>query len=125
MGPLLDAISPKVPGSLGEPADGSALCLGMAGPPKGLERRLSVRLSVRAWLLAPQGSKDSTFSFFQANFLFGRENRKTPGRKWSSSCSPLWGKTHGVGDSHSWVSPTSSSLPPLCGAQEGTWVSLL
>lgn len=64
MGPLLDAISLEVPGSLGEPADGSALCLGMAGPPKGLERWLSVRLSVRAWLLAPQGSKDSTFSFF-------------------------------------------------------------
>lgn len=41
MGPLLNAISLEVPGSLGEPADGSALCLGMAGPPKGLERWLS------------------------------------------------------------------------------------
>lgn len=64
MGPLLNAILLEVPGSLGEPDDGSALCLGMAGPPKGLETWLSVRLSVRAWLLAPQGSKDSTFSFF-------------------------------------------------------------
>lgn len=53
MGPLLNTISLEVPGSLGEPVDGSALCLGMAGPPRGLGRQLSGLLSVRAWLLAP------------------------------------------------------------------------
>lgn len=87
MGPLLHAISPEVPGSLGEPVglDG-LLCvwewqvrLGAWGG------RLSGLLSVSTWLLAPGGQKAALSAFSGAHFLFGRENSKTPHKKCSSS----------------------------------------
>lgn len=65
----------------GGAADGSALCLGMAGLPGGPGVGgwwLSGLLSVRDWLLAPRGQRAAFSASSGANFLFGRENRKTP-----------------------------------------------
>lgn len=94
--------------------DRSALCLGMAGPPRGLGKWLSQLMSVRPGLLPPGGQRTALSASSGANFLFGKENGKTPGRKWPSSCTPfsagpgLWGKTQWR-DRHGWV----SSLHPF------------
>lgn len=124
MGPLLNAILLEVPGSLGEPDDGSALCLGMAGPPKGLETWLSVAAVSEGLAPGSPGVKGQHFQLLLSQLPVWERKQKDP---WQEMMvfflQPL---VCGVGDSHSWVSPTSSSPPPPPrGAQEGTWVSLL
>lgn len=92
----------------------------MAGPPGGL---LSGLLSVSAWLLAPRGQRAALSASSGACFLFGRENRKTPCRKWSSFHSTFLlalacGDKPTRGDPRGWVSPTPSSR---LRAQARTW----
>lgn len=112
----------------GGAADRSALCLGMAGPPRSLGKRLSQLMSMRAGLLAPGGQRTALSASSGANFLFGRENRKDSWQEMAFFLHPLFcwpwfvGKdTKRGGGSHGWVSPLH---PSLSEPRRGPWAFL-
>lgn len=78
MGPLLNAILLEVPGSLGEPDDGSALCLGMAGPPKGLETWLSVAAVSEGLAPGSPGVKGQHFQLLLSQLPVWERKQKDP-----------------------------------------------
>lgn len=122
MGPLLRTISPEVPGSLGEPASGSALCLGMAGLPGGLGAALRAAVS-EGLATGSQGSKGSIFGLFWGQLPAWERKQKDPflARNDLLPAVPFpmaqaCGKDPLGGDPHGWVFP-NPSFPP--GAQKG------